>query len=369
MSVNIFFYISLLFPLLWLIAIPVSIRNVKSLTVFFLLAFSTLILVFRGVNGGKDTIKYYQAFSYMAEESDFSLSSMYFAYAGNGVPIVEPFFGIISLIIANLGGSFELYLYIYTFLCLCVLFFAYSRFTKNYILLFLLFLCSFTFVFLFGNAIRQAMAVSLITLALSYVFKMESLDTKERNNKKFYLLCFFASLFHYFAIVFIIFPLVNSLSMRVKFILLVTFMILSVSGLFLYLASFIPIGFIRMKFNIYLSQAPVFGFAYFSGWIFTFLMFVFYKITGNKKFASLMNIYFSIFTLNCFFINSEVAFGRFSQYRFVLEPILLVHAFVHVRYNPRYLVRILLLLCTAIYFVFVVYNNESVIDTLNLGGF
>ena len=169
----------------------------------FLMSYLFVVLTFRGVNVGSDTIMYYNNDFYANLE--FSLESKF-----------EISFQLISYAINMYGINPRWCLYSLSFLTFLFLYLSVKRYHK---LFGTSYVCFFVFYFLLGfyalafNISRQMLAVSILLYAYSFLF--------ENNRKRLYFLFYtlLASSFHISSIIFLPVIFINKISVsKISFI-------------------------------------------------------------------------------------------------------------------------------------------------------
>ncbi|BCE00609.1 EpsG family protein [Marinicellulosiphila megalodicopiae] len=320
---------------------------------------ASMFLASRSLSGGYDTRLYIEAFLSMANQSEFSLSVFFDEYQKHKHYILEPLFSFFMYLTSRFTSSGVVYLFVYSFFCTFILIKSYKNFTEKYVFAFFMFLCSFTFVFLFANAIRQAGAVSIFIFAVS-------LYIKDRNTFKYMLLILLASMFHVTAIFFLIVPLLIRFKIYQLFIILFMLVCLSFSGFVYELLNIFPMPeILNDKLNIYFSRSlPRINFTIISFFIFTSLGSFVNRKNKNLQLLLVLKVYVIVFLVSSFFLQSDIAFNRFSAYRFLLEPILII--LILDNQNKNYKMKWgALTVLVFLYFLLLVSTNLSIVTTLS----
>ena len=231
-----------------------------------LIVTASIIIASRGQFSGSDTFAYVSAFKEISGMTSFSFSDISFIYRSNRVPFVEPFFGTLTYLISLVTDDIYVYLFTLSFLGFSLLLIAYRKLSDNYLLVFILFLMSFTYVFLFANAIRQAIAVPLVINGIISLYLCDN-----RPKLKFFLCIFCASLFHLASIVYIVLLFLKNKSNVTLIFGAIFILVISQFGVVSSVLSLIPIELVRDKVVYYFSQRAPIGLNLISGIFFSVL--------------------------------------------------------------------------------------------------
>lgn len=166
------------FCLLWGILLLLSAKKKSQSLYFFTIFFLSILIGFRGLEVGPDTLTYETIFENIGEHNIYTYP--------------EPGWVIFNLIIFKIGGSFHLMLWLSAILILYYISKSIQRYSPN-ILLSIFLLYSLYFVFYSMNIVRQIVAVSIVLYAYTKLI--------ERKNKLFFIYICLAALFHYTAII------------------------------------------------------------------------------------------------------------------------------------------------------------------------
>lgn len=249
-----------------------------------LMIFLFVVLTFRGINVGSDTIMYYTN-SFFAD-LEFSLTNKF-----------EISFQLISYAIKETGIDSRWCLYILSILTFFFLYLSARKYNK---ILGTSYVWFFTFFFLLGfyslafNISRQILAVSILLYSYSFLF--------EKNHKRryFFLYVFLASSFHISSIIFIFVFFIDKLKIdRIPF--KITFIILLVAFTFVALCKNLILNFLTSKFSAlelygsYVEDTIISKKSFFGILIdycdFCLSMFVYYWLAKNIKNRTLSNLF------------------------------------------------------------------------------
>lgn len=255
---------------------------------YFLILLSFLSLYFyRDYGIGTDTLNYIPIFQAIIDSNsivDYSLDYE----VEIGFSAVVYFFSLFS---NN---------YFYLFSCLTAIIYiniiiSLSKFKVSFALFLPSLFCVFQIYFYSFNILRQAIAISFVMLATSYLIK--------NRNKTFFLYCFIGFLFHYTSIFSFLFYFVY----KFRFII-VKFWYLSVLGI-LFLLGFV-FNYIIGNFDKYSAYNVSDSITQSSGILISiFYISLFLISVFLKRFISIMNSEFSFFlALYCFYISLIIFF-------------------------------------------------------------
>lgn len=166
------------FCLLWGILLIFSTKRKSQPLYFFTIFFLSILVGFRGLEVGPDTLEYETIFENIGKHSIYNYP--------------EPGWVLLNLIIFKVGGSFHFMLWLSALL----IFYYISKTIQNYspnILLSIFLLYSLYFVFYSMNIVRQIVAVSIVLYAYTQLIK--------GKNKLFLIYVCIATLFHYTALI------------------------------------------------------------------------------------------------------------------------------------------------------------------------
>ena len=164
-------------------------RYIKYALCFFLLLIMLCLYYYRDYGIGTDTINYIPIFQDISNSNniiDYSLSNN-----------VEIGFSFLVYFINLFSQDYFLIFTILTSIIYINLIITVYRYNLSYILFFCSLFCIFQMYFYSFNILRQAIAISFVILATSYLV--------ENKDKKFLILCFFAFIFHYSSVFVILF--------------------------------------------------------------------------------------------------------------------------------------------------------------------
>lgn len=276
-------YISILLFSYWLFVFLGSLVKQSNLRLIYLLFGSVLFSFF---------------FSLRSPEigSDAANYALLVTSPGELNQAIEPFFIFLAFLVRKLGGNEYIYFFLISLLINASLITAYFNFSEEkFHFYYLFFITSFLFINMNMNIMRQGVAISIATLALSYFFQKKILN--------FFLFTFLAILTHLSSIIFLLIPVLWSLKLRPKQI---TVLSLGLVGLYFIKLStliqpLVQYGFFFDKLYWYLTWDKVMPFkikhVYFLLMIlFLIALVVHFKNVENRKwkmgFYSLLSILF-----------------------------------------------------------------------------
>lgn len=210
-------------------------------------------------------------------------------------------------------------------ICLFFLFFlfvSYLRLDKNGFTCFIVLFTTSSIVFLFGNTLRQAMAVPFILLFISAV------DLKRYKEAiLFFLVAFFC---HYSSLlVLVVYLLLSGFVGRSSKSVMVSATLLGVAGggALYYFYGLDIFNLIAYKLHYYLGGefnfTNVFSMTFISGVFFVLLAF-YLKVKGVYRYNdSVLLFYFACVLVSFLFVFNDVIYNRVTLYRTVIEVIVL----------------------------------------------
>lgn len=361
---NIYFY-SLLSSLL---LVYIGLFNEKralinKLVLYIVVAITAFFLGSRDMEAGSDTIAYVTAFNKLVEFERFDfieIQAMFLLTLSTSTELLFMFFAFVT---SRLTDSYSVYLWLYTFFCLLVIARAYEKSTQKPLLVYFLLCCSLSLVFLYGNTIRQAAAVSIFIYALvTYL--------EDRSYKKYVFFIVLGFLFHMSAIIFLFAPLFLRLSKNKLIFMLVFVLVSSVIGLLPIFFSLLPGNFFVDKLIVYFTKykASIFNFNTISFFIFygiTDALVRFYSLPSEHRLNTLLKCYAVIFLFQAVFIGNSELFIRIGFYKTVFEPILIFAVFDTLKASQRQAGKLVLLMISFIYFISYVFFDRSIFGTLH----
>jgi transmembrane protein EpsG len=218
-----------------------------------------------------------------------------------------------------------------------------------------LMLCSFTYVFIFGNAIRQGIALSFAFYGFSYLLN--------QNNKKYYLCILVASLFHSSAFALMLLPILMKIRMRTFIIVFVVSFVLFVLVGVDSLLNMIYVPVISEKISHYLGSDPAVGWSFISVLLLPVLiLFFIFCFNVNDGFLKISKLYFCLSLICMFFSFSSIMFDRISAYRFLFEPV--VYLSFTSNFRQEYILKKVIVVIAFFYFLIVVFSAPSIHQTL-----
>ncbi|MDF2184130.1 EpsG family protein [Grimontia hollisae] len=322
-----------------------------------------LIVGFRDMYAGSDTISYAKAFEELSRLVSFEWTGVKSAFISNNIYFVDFLFAFFSFSISRFTDDFNVYLSILLIISLLILAKAYKRLLpEDYLFSLAVFFCSFTFVFIFGNAIRQSLAVSIIALAVVKLFL-------DRDSRTFFVLVFLASLFHIYA--FLFFPAIVLVKLKKISVFLVPFLCIALSLIIPQVGTLVfdllGLSIFSEKISAYFNGSEIFGFNFISGLLFLVVSFFLSNLSDDKRADIVFRIYATTCSVQFLTLGSEIAFARLGGYRFIWEPVLAI-LLITVIFNSRIkstLAKYAFMFMTFLYFHWVS-SSESVMYTLGI---
>lgn len=285
---------------------------------------------------------------------------------------VDIVFWYISYGISKLTSKPLLFLVFWHFTSLSILHYSYSKILKNdAILAFVIFLSTTTFYYIYGNAIRQAIAVSLFSLTVFYILNSE--------NRRALFVAILAIFSHPTGLVALISILIYKIRLKyISIFLILSFVLqfLPVLEYLVFLSSFSSFDFVTNKMTIYNEVTEQKSFISLGTLIFLSILICYIFIKYNMKdtiyIDNLMKIYLFIQSLYFLFLSTGTISDRIFSYRSILDAILIV---LFIRYfKQRSFLFIIVLVLFMIYNVILIitlmnnnyYNNEYNFIALHL---
>jgi hypothetical protein len=295
------------------------------------------------------------------EGTDFDYAGYMGILNGKGIYknfIIEPSFHLIKYIINNFLHGKTVYLFlIYALLGVSFKLIAIKEITELLFLTLLVYLSGF-FMLHEMTQIRAGVASGILLLCIKPLY--------ERKLRTFLLLCFFASLFHYSSLIFILFWFLNPISLNLKFF----FALIPISYLLHFIGfspSFYALNFpiekIQQKLSIYLTirkstlayEAHVFNVVQLFRIATTYIL-GFYAariIVINKYFYLILKIYIIALCISVLFADVPAVGARLSELLLIVE-ILLIPMMYYI-FKPKILAQIVIIaialgfMCLAIF--------------------
>lgn len=310
-------YWLLLYPLLIIILVFLNQLSEgkldKTLTWVLIIVFS-LICGFRNFNSGYDTEGYINLFDNLN-----SLQDIFFGYMSwKG----DYFFTLITLVLKKIGANGRYFLLILSFISVSILIKGLKKLfegNKDSFLLISLFYSTTIPFLLFGNVIRQGLAISLFLYGLSQY---------HANRKSYYLFLILSILSHKSALIFVLFQIFEIVKWNFKYvkILLVGFGIKA-----FVIIGLLAIPFIRSKYFFYSNnfneQENIFQILFFT------LVVIF---TLNKKLVSvqiennlIFNYFFFVTITSLIFLEIPKISGRLFLWTAPILPYIFLRSFEH----------------------------------------
>lgn len=288
-----------------------------------------LLVIFIGLRfetGGPDWIAYQQFFDYIEPASRFYASSYWAAINSHGF---EPLFKVYASVLKIFSKNYIFLNFVSSVVTLFVLFNFYHKVTIYPMVAVFLYFCSYS---LLGDmtVVRQLLAVSIFILSLD--------DVKNRNLHGFFTKIFFAILFHFSALILVLFYFFYPLLSRWRFVLSVV-AVLIVSFVFfggftklIIEALSIVFSFndaLTFKLSQYLKDAAstdaLLGVGFLERTV-LFVMCIFFKNKIISRFGSYGELIICLFIFNYIvslvFLDFSVFYLRFRYYFVFCVPVL-----------------------------------------------
>ncbi|WBA13954.1 EpsG family protein [Salinivibrio proteolyticus] len=322
-----------------------------------------LIVGFRDLSAGSDTISYARAFEELSGLISFEWIEIKNAFVTNNIHFVDFLFAIFTFAISRITDSFNIYLSFLLVVSLFILAKSYKRvLPEDYFFSLAIFFCSFTFVFIFGNAVRQSLSVSIIALALIKLFL-------DRDYRAYFFLVFIASLFHIYAVLFfsviIILRLKNASVFLMPFYCMILSFIIPKLGVLIF--NFLGLPIFSSKLSAYFNEPASLSFNFISGVFFLSVSFLLSNLFDDARVNIIFKIYSATCSIQFLALGSEIAFARLGGYRFIWEPVLaiILIAIICESKLKSTIAKYIFMCVTCIYFYWVS-SSESVMYTLGV---
>lgn len=298
---------------------------------YLLTAVLSVVCGFRNFDSGYDTESYIYLFENLNSYED--ILNGYMSWKG------DYFFTFLTFLSKMLSPNPRFFLVVVSFVSLLLITKGLKKLfesNKDKFLLICLFYCTPMVFLLFGNVIRQGLAVSLFIFGLSYY---------NTNRKIFYLFLLLAFLSHKSAIIFFLFPLYESLKLNYKYIKIFIIAIIIKTALFSIII-FIP--FLKNKLFFYQEN-----FIETENIIQIIVLTMVILIILNKRIFSkkiendlIYNYFFFIVTISLMFFEFPKISGRLFLWISPILPYILIYSFRHYKhYKPfKYLTTTMLIL-------------------------
>lgn len=176
-----------------------------------------ILMAFRGVEVGTDTLSYERIFNYITDTGDLRH--------------IEPLFRWLIIIVKYFGGDYRTFLVVCSLLTLLPIYYIASDFLKSPLLLILLYISFYYYLFSF-NILRQGMASSICSLSI-YLFIRQYIVGESIRFKTVFssvVLLLIAVLIHYSCLIVVpsilVFILVRKFKSNIALICMVTFAII-----------------------------------------------------------------------------------------------------------------------------------------------
>jgi hypothetical protein len=324
--------------------------------IFIYILVVVLFISLRDIIPNSDTATYIEYFNYY--DGFETVYHSYFAWKG------DYFFFFLGWIIKLFTNSESLYIFLLDFIAINLLFFAYYRIlntlniNKNTFIVLIFFVFSTSsFIFLYGNVIRQGLSVSLVLLAISYF-----IDKKVTVGIFYFIL---AILTHKSSLIFLpIFIIVFYYDIKWLTIFFILGLSFSLSKLELIsMIGDFNILFVSDKILVYqgAEQANIDIKLYVLFFNFIYLLFA---INKSYVFDKLFKIWILLFAIVLFSSEIEKFASRLILYNDIILPIL-YYLVLFINKDKKYFK---LLFTLNILFVFLysvyVYNHQSILNTI-----
>lgn len=321
--------------------------QLNSLLGLVIVVLASLIVGTRELNAGFDTKGYVEAYSLLDTNivSSYIVIKQYFGIS------IEPLFWGFAWVLSKLGATPEQFLLIVAFISIFLTGYTYRKIDPEYYYLsFVGVLFSGSFISLYGNAMRQGMAIPFFLLAL-YFFM-------QGRNRKAILFAIITFFIHQYtgALVFLFY-----LSRLVPWKL---FPVIWLGSLLMAIAissgvlNWIPgiAHYAKASGLAYLVHPTYIEFP-----IYYYLLHRF-NMLEDEKLEKMVHFMAAVFLLQTIFITNIYSYNRIGLMRFVLEPI--IYARLFTKLKPVKASHQLLLLLFLVYGT-MIYFSESVQKTLN----
>lgn len=331
---------------------PLKLDKGKQTYIFLILPIaliSSTLVGLRPLNAGYDTVKYINYYRSLTNETFSTFLSEY----SQGWE-TDYLYRIWSFALSALNLSEENFLYITAFVSIFFFLIALKKlFKKDYLLIFLFFYATPAFVSLFGNAIRQGLALPFFIFSIAYFFE----------NKKFkLLLSVLCTLFihnytgGYLIIILVLYKIFSGYIEKNK--ITVFFILLCLQPLMYFLADNIY-RLYPSKYTEYIGPNYFFHYSF----VVFLMLYVAYRLknrlqpTKNKQ---LFTIYIIISGLSSVLWFNTVAFGRILFVGFPFLALYINNLKYFYKNSMVVYLLILIMLGVGIYF----YTSPSIQETL-----
>lgn len=293
-------------------------NNIKFIGGLAILISSLILLSKYNINTmGDDTYPYINTFLNLDSFSNvLSVSLIYSAS-------IDPLFWYPAFFISLLTDNVNIFLFICHFLALSILYYSYNKIAKeNTLFIFVLFLSTTTFYYLYGNAIRQAFVVSLSVLFLYYLV--------EGENKKAFILSIISIFIHPTGILLVVVWIFSKFHIKYVYILILFsfvlqfFPILNLFGQFLDLFGVSHIANKAIGYSQHENQNSLLSF---SSLLFFFILFIYLVVKNYSKdfkHSMIIKTYFLYESFYLMFLSNSLISNRIFSFRGVLDVLVLV---------------------------------------------
>ena len=267
---------------------------------------------------GDDIFHYINTFNHLDSWDTVSQTSLMYSTS------IDLLFWYPSWFISLLTDDPNIFLLFWYSFSLSILYFAYNRILKKEsIIIFVIFLSTTTFYFIYGNTIRQAPAVSLSVLALAHYVT--------NNYRKAYFISVLAIFVHPVAIIVPIGLLISNIKIYYLYVLLLISLVLSTLPTLSILGnifSFFGDIHIAKKVMLYSEASDSLSIISLGTFIFIFnlllYLFVKYKLKKEILFPALINMYLYYQIIYFSFLSTGLMSMRIFSYRSVLDPVIMI---------------------------------------------
>jgi len=301
-------------------AIYFSILNNKKYTGVFLVCLASLILLSKyNINtGGDDTYPYINTFLHFDSFRDITKTTLIYSAS------IDVLFWYPIYFLSLVTKEPNVFLFFCHFIALSILYYSYYKFVgKKAVLVFVLFLSTTTFYYLYGNAIRQALAVSFSVLFLYYLVN--------NMNSKALFISFISIFIHPTGLILFIVYLLSKLSIRFIYILLIFTLLLQFFPILNSLGNIfnsIGLSHLAEKAIGYSSRLESNSLINLSTVIFIFIMSIYWYAKSKLKTEILPTILIKVYviyeSLYLLFLSNSLISNRIFSYRGVLDILLIV---------------------------------------------
>ncbi len=232
----------------------------------------------------------------------------------------EPFF----LLLYNIFPSYHIFLFFFVLINFILLSKTILRYSPYVAISILVYVCTYYFWGMMGQ-LRQALAISIIVFAWPYI-----------ESRKFVIYVLIASLFHYSAIVCLLYLLIPNFLYKKKYYIAILFVAIFLCGLIQGLMKTFLEGFVGGKILYYLSEDGGISIIFFFYKLFVFFMFlsVINRVESLLPKYKILNIYFLSILLYLLLSFSASIGGRIVLYFSVFE-ILIIPFIIHFYWKKK----------------------------------